>query len=418
METNKVKDIMPDWSKMPKEILELFCKLLTIPDQVMFGTACKTWHAATLNKSQLWVPDTPWLITNDDTNSKFRLYSYTHNKKFQIQKLFKPFEGYSIAGSSKGWLVMRSEEEVFILNIFSNIRIDLPPLNLLLDHIPMSDSEEDLELMELELMELPLCFAISTCPNLNPIQVASVTFDGCLTWFKLGNKVWKRYRGDYEYGNIAFHNEKLYAIDRDGTRIDVFEVDDESLVLVPLPDSILIPTNQNPRSNTFEVYLIESNGRLLVVKRYTNSVAITAPTIGFDVLEVQEKQINCSSHEPMVVNVDSLDDQALFVSHLMSESVSGNKCSKHQKGRIYFAGYDELGVYAVKEQQFFTKTLTPNATYDNPIWVMPRFAFACDCNLHDSTMMKKQEPYVNNPHQENDVVSFPWEVDVKVLSMV
>lgn len=291
---------------MPKEISELFCKGMSMRDQLYFGSVCKNWLSSTSDKAYLWVPDTPWLITNEDICSEFGLFSYTLKKNFYIHKSFIPIENSFIVASSKGWLIIRSDANMFMLNPFSNIRIDLPPL------ITVSRT-----LKSPECIDTPLGFAISTCPKLNPIHVVGVTFLGCLIWCKIGNKEWNGYQGDCEYGNVTFYNDKLYVVDRHGTTIDIFKVDDKSPVLLSLLNTIQGPMN-SPKSNNLDVYLVESNTSLLVVKRYYEKLIVFGSTTGFDVLKVHE---DINSGLPQLVNVDSLEDEVLFLSDLNSESL-------------------------------------------------------------------------------------------------
>ena len=70
----KEVQLLRDWSKMPTEILEQVCKLLSIPDQARFITVCKSWlYANTSKKFYHWIPNAPWLVSNDCTTTQFQV---------------------------------------------------------------------------------------------------------------------------------------------------------------------------------------------------------------------------------------------------------------------------------------------------------------------------------------------------------
>ena len=370
MESKEEQLRFPDWTQMPADLLGECCKRLDMPNQLRFATVCKAWHSCTSSKANsTCTPDTPWLISNDDTASQFRLFSSSLQKNFEI---CKPFHGSFVVGSTNGWLVIRTQPKLFILNVFSRLTIDLPPRTT-------NDATG---------MDTPLAFAISTCPNLNPINVAAVTKGGDLAWCNIADEAWKGHRGDEEYGNLTFHNHKLYAVNRYGTKIDLFQVDDESAELLPL-GSIGSPRPSVTVPNAVNVYLVGSNGSLLVAKRYYENPGTEAPpTIGFDIFKVEE---NCTP--PRVVRVNGLDGQALFVSDLNCECLDAQHCPGLEKDRIYFIGHSrngftsELGVFVVQNRRMIRVPLA-NTDKKSPIWVLPRFAFECDCPTHDFSRWK------------------------------
>lgn len=379
----KVSSMDPDWTQMPTEIQELVCKCLRLPDQLRFGSVCSSWHSSTSNKSYIWVPDTPWFIINDDNHPEFHLISTKAEKNFKIDKPFRPTDGFFIVGSSKGWLVIQSQAEIFILNVFSRIRIELPPRSSMPDVLKTKGTESSG-------MDTPLASAMTTCDRFNPIFVAIVTSAGDLAWCKIGDEAWKGHRGGNgeEYVNLTFHKEKLFAIRSDGSKIDMFQVEEESLVLLPL-GSIDYPSQshpQDPTSQALHFYLVESKGSLLVVKRS----GLNERTVGFHVMKMEENYC-----QQKLVYMDNLDGQALFLSDMNSESFPPEHC-QHPGNRIYYIGHSnssaisELGVFSVKGcgRRFMVPLPRSNIT---TFWVMPRFVFDCKCKCHDSALRKWEE---------------------------
>lgn len=378
MDGNMVKLTRPDWSMMLSEILEQIWKRMTIPHQAQVSTVCKKWYSSTTNKASIWTPDIPWLLADEDNSSHYRLFSVILGKPFFIPKPFTPMDYYaSIIGSCKGWLVIESGDEIFILNLFSKVRIDLPPAMSSKPGIRVST---------------PLFFTMSTCAMLNPITVAGITFDSNLIWCNIGDKEWKGYISNEKYGNIAFHNDKLYAINKDGNKVDIFRFDNDKDELIH-HDTICATIPTVSLSDTFDVYLVESKGNILVVKRYSDTVSIIDKTIGFDIFKVQERSTNGDHSPHLLVNVDSLGDQALFVSDFFCESLSANNCPQLRGNRIYFIGdfengyQAELGTFLVDEAKI-ARELIRQSSANSPIWLWPRYAFECDCKCHPSPLWR------------------------------
>ncbi|XP_061373137.1 putative F-box protein At4g22180 [Gastrolobium bilobum] len=389
---NKKQRLMsPDWSKTPTDVIEMIYKCLEFPDQARFGSVCKSWYSCTYNKPHLAVPNsTPWLIDDQYRSSQYNLFiSPSHSQKdFKIYKPFRPFSDSFISESIKGWLVIQSRVKVFIVNLFSSVRIELPPRTTMPD-FPKSKGNNNVSGMD-----TPVTFTISTCVHSNPIMVAAVTWGGDLIWCKIRSaKAWKGYRGDKEYGNLTFYNDKLYAVTGDGTKVDIFRVDDESSVLFLLQSiDSMQPTND--LLVYLQVYLVVSNEDVLVVKRYYDHRrelrVCEEPTIGFDIFKVQE---NCIP--PNLVNVDTLGDQALFLSALNCESLPAKECSR-EEGCIYFidtftrSNAPLFKTFSVKDRSLRNPLPLPNMEY--PIWVLPRFAFTCNCTCrHGSTLWKPKK---------------------------
>lgn len=400
--------VLPDWSKMPTDILELCCKQLTVPDQLRFGSVCKPWLSCTTDKSNIWVPQTPWLVANDDASSRFVFFSNTDQKHYKIYKPFKPLRGSFIVGSFKGWLLIRSKGKFMLLNPLSRFRIELPADTT----IPSFLASKGLDL--LLGIASPVAFAMSTCANFNPITIAIATFEGDLIWCNVGDTVWKGYRrgDDSNYGNILFYDDKLYAITRDGNKIDTFKVGEESLVLLNSLAATTSTTDSTQpdgiETEAMDVYLVECGGKVLGLKRYYDNSLIVRSTLYFVILEVQEK-----GNSPQLVRVNTLDDHILFVADYNCEALHSKNCPGLEGNSICFIGYSrfifngaESGQFSVPNGTFRIRVPLDDNHFFTPLWVLPRFVFECDCNCKCNSAMwirpkKRRRKYV--PLKSNDV---------------
>ncbi|OIV98534.1 hypothetical protein TanjilG_12120 [Lupinus angustifolius] len=373
-----------DWSSLPLEIVELICKGLTITDQLHIGSVCKPWLFCTTNKFNIWVPETPWLIENSDRSSQFLFFNNTYQKVYRIYKPFRSLHGSSIVGSFRGWLFIRNKAKIFILNPLSRIQVELPLITSIGFFPPKPFDSIG--------MPIPIAFAISTCHKFNPITIIMVTFTGDLAWCNVGDKSWKSYRSEHSrYGNIIFYNHKIYAITQDGSNVDIFKPNNESLVLL---NSTAHSTNPNIDTKLIRVYLVECGGKVFVVKRFLSEIMSLTTT--FVILEVVQESCNT----PKLVHANSLEDHILFVADNSIESVHSKHCPRLKNNCIYYTDYSinfRTGV-GLWEFSVTARTMTKmpfsGTQFLCPCWVLPRFAFECDsnckCNYSKWTKRKKR----------------------------
>ncbi|XP_057437366.1 uncharacterized protein LOC130729582 [Lotus japonicus] len=238
-------------------------------------------------------------------------------------------------------------------------------------------------------MHTPLAFTISMCPNMNPTLVAVVTYKGDLGCCKVGDTTWKGYHtSDKFYSNVAFHDNKLYAVERGGLKVNMFKYDAGVLVHVGSVESTNpiehIPNMSRPiRSYCMTIYLVECEGKVFVVKRFSDDTKFHTPTINFLIFAVEE---NCTI--PQLVKVDNLNDHVLFVANLNIECLDAKYCPKFQRGSVYFTCNSEnsftteVGVFSISDRTIDKIPLTnPPMQSPTSIWMMPRFSFECDCEV-------------------------------------
>lgn len=226
---------------------------------------CKNWNSVTSDKADIWVPETLWLVTNEHTNLKYTLHNIIHQRDFKMSK--ETMNNTFITRSCKGWLIVLSDDQVYVVNLFSKDGYMLPP----------RDTNEYLVLSS-------FVFTISTCVNLNPIVVVGLTRNKTLFWCTLGDMEWKDYKNNdhddgEKYGNVAFLNDQLYAIREKGNVIDVFGVDSTQPYLIPLRTVLHATTPTKRPSELFDLYLVESKGNILVVIRYCDESNVDTMSI-------------------------------------------------------------------------------------------------------------------------------------------
>ncbi|KAG2588549.1 hypothetical protein PVAP13_5NG347800 [Panicum virgatum] len=126
---------LPEWSSMPKELLESIGKRLASGhDAASFRSACSPWRAA--------VPFAtfgPLLLLPFDPNSDtVSLYCVSEKKAFSLT--LPDVRGKVPCGSSCGWLALMDEvASVTLLNPITGARVDLPPAD---EHVAAASSWE------------------------------------------------------------------------------------------------------------------------------------------------------------------------------------------------------------------------------------------------------------------------------------
>lgn len=381
--------------ELPMDTLELLCNRLSIKDQIRLGSTCKSLHSVAFKRHNPQAREYPWLI------SPF----YCFRRKYMLLSCSPYHACYDmtpsptassesnshIVGSSKGWLCLQIDFNIHILNLFSKLRLDLPPLTTL-RHYP-DEFNNDAELSA-------KAFAMSFCNNMRPTNVVAVVAGslGSLGLCKARGTTWKLQ--DEGYANVSFHNAKLYAVTKRFNMVDIFNVvvDDDDDVKLCLVGSIEYEYDSPPLPKLASFihsppsYLVESQGSLLLVKRYLyryHSLGHLPSRVDCEVFKVEDDD---GRDPPRLVKVDTLEDQILLLSDSCAECVDTKDCpdSNVFKGNhIYLVGYyNTLGFEAdVVDCSFKDKSVTRlrlSVDMKGIHWMLPRFAAQCYCKAHSN----------------------------------
>ncbi|XP_028792404.1 uncharacterized protein LOC114748211 isoform X1 [Neltuma alba] len=390
-------DLIPrDILSMPKDFLELMVDRLSISDQLQFARVCKLCHSLVFERPNPKAHETPSLIglslTADPTFCGRR--TFKEITCYQIQPKFFQHSNPCIIGSFKGWLCLQyyKEKLIQLVNLFSNIHLDLPPLPTMKNVIPSDKS--------LSLVGPPGCvraFAVLFCAFMRPIMTAIVSEDGKLSVCKIGGSAWEPHETDEQYVNVAFHDMKLYAMRKNYSMVDIFEIDhdlkllpvgvieiDDGMKLFPLAFVCSSPVINTPSKwdRPFRAYLVvePQKNDLFLVMRHCREVKVDFFTVEFEIYKV------CGDR---LVKLDTLGDQIVLLNDSCSEIVDVKDCpptSLVQGNQICLSSSlkgnskKNVGIYSFKDG--IVRWLPPFRGFYSIHWMFPRLAGKCHCESH------------------------------------
>ncbi|CAA7025935.1 unnamed protein product [Microthlaspi erraticum] len=118
------------WSELPMDMLGSVLESLSIRDFHRAKMVCSNWY---LCSKQMWRPKygSPLLMLSPEED-RCRMYSPGDDRVYETKK--SDFSGYRFLGSSGTWfLAVDSRLKLSIIDVFSDERIDLPPLESIKD---------------------------------------------------------------------------------------------------------------------------------------------------------------------------------------------------------------------------------------------------------------------------------------------
>ncbi|XP_022890271.1 putative F-box protein At5g55150 [Olea europaea var. sylvestris] len=269
---------MADWTDLPVDILVVISQSLTvIEDFTSFAAVCKDWKSVTsiLKKKPSLPTRYPRLMlaekidTEDQENQDASIRCFLNlltSKRFQLQ--LPEANGRKCTGAHYGWLwTIGTDLQINLLHPFSRQQICLPPMLTFPDQYEYNEKFTPQEVWYFFVSKI----AMSSNPckekslhdyNEDCTVVAIYGEFSILAFTKLGGTVWTNISVHSRvYQDIIFYNGKFYAVDAHGVVV-VCEFDDangpKATVIAPAP----IETR-----DTYQKYLVESSGHLLLVSR-------------------------------------------------------------------------------------------------------------------------------------------------------
>ncbi|OEL15498.1 hypothetical protein BAE44_0023483 [Dichanthelium oligosanthes] len=335
---------LPDWSWLPKEVLESIGKCLASGhDAASFRSACSPWRAA--------VPFATFgpllLLPFDPDSDSVSFYCVFEEKAFSLT--LPDVRGKVPCGSSCGWLALMDEAAcVTLLNPFTGARVELPPAD---EHVAAATSSERRvskvhgrwllhsgngygkaikleDMREVFFHEIVLsappeagreCVAMAVLASSTEVAFCRVGVD--TAWTLLDTKL------ECSVASIVRCQEKFLAIDVTGG-ISIFSkaAADATPTATPLP-SLSPPAGLCHRS------YLQSNGELHIVGAMVSTFHDTQQ------FTYSSMVYKCSllDRAPEWSRVKDVGDLTLFVSKYFSGSFSGTSVSKYQKNSIYIS---------------------------------------------------------------------------------
>ncbi|XP_057991434.1 putative F-box protein At5g38270 [Hevea brasiliensis] len=401
---SKVTSIVEqNWSKLQPELLRLILSKLSFAQFIRFKAVCSSWNS--IAKSYVSsLRQVPWLLLPGNQEHHARcFFSLEDNKTYQIKNIGNLFGNDAwCVGSSHGWLVLLDDEaKPFLLNPFSQVRIQLPTIEGFMFQVNKSYF-----IQHLRKVFITKAILLSDPSHDNSYVVVLIFgYLSRLAFCKKGDSGWTILSGASQgYCDIIYINDFFYALTSDSS-IEVWDFH----ASLPIKKREIHPSTTREmleatkcfgNLHSCQTYLVESSGDLLLVLRYignfvneegevvdeayllsgdsTQPLVCPYQTLMFHVCKLD-------SREQKWVGVDNLKDEVLFLGGNHSMSLLAQYCSGFEKNSIYFTddnwnqmneddlyGGHDLGKFSLEE-----KIVKPFYACDlrridpPPFWIVP-----------------------------------------------
>ncbi|KAL3837966.1 hypothetical protein ACJIZ3_022557 [Penstemon smallii] len=366
---------MAEWATLPRDILVLIAEHIDFfEDFINFCVVCKSWQSVTsiLGKSRILPPRFPWVMLTDIAEKNYpkvtgdvypadmlveevkknEYIEGMHNRRFFSISTSKTYEfelpeatRRKCLGVCYGWLLTIGYDlQINLLHPFTRLQIGMPSLLSFKSFENLDDYDEDFNPQDVFDFFVKKAVMSSNPRNTsNEDCIVLAIYGECrvLAFARPGDKVWTDINVPSNvYTDVVYYKGKFYAVDCHGVVVVCDINDGNGPIATPIariPDGFHVLNYK---------YLVESSGFLLLVIRCCRGVYfgdkedVDRPyhyTTGFSILRLEECYGDRSSHEYpyKMTQVDSLEDNTLFVGYNASISLPSSKCVK--ANCIYFS---------------------------------------------------------------------------------
>lgn len=360
------------WSSfIPLEILELILEKLTCAaDCIRFGAVCKLWRSALCEAKHRLTPSVPLILllppAGDPTNRELVDLTTPTTRFYKLPS--DPDKKSIVVGSSFGWLVTMDPSICWtcLFNPITGAHIKLPPAAWLVGF----RNEKTIPFKKFVYKAV-----LSSVPNSGCIVMAIYGREQKISFCRIGDEKWTRIPvTEYfcKYQDVIYHKGQFYAV------TDAGEDGEEGAVVVFELDPIPKVTEVAPIPNetmTFNKYLVESSGMLLLVTRFLNEYDNNwvFRTTSFEI-----HRLHVTASEKWE-EITSLPDQVLFLGRSGSISLSADEAHGCKPNHIYFLDDNcdwcmeplDIGVYHIEDVK--SKIKPPYSLSRS--WPLPTFWF-------------------------------------------
>ncbi|MBA0806414.1 hypothetical protein Gohar_005868 [Gossypium harknessii] len=422
--------------QVPTEIFWSIFNKLSFIDLIQAKAVCSSWNLA----AEEFVSKMPWLmlpskkeveegdgafVNNNGYNGFFNL---CENRVYNLKTTPMEFRESCCIGSSNGWLVFLEHKAVpFLFNPFKQIKIHLPSVDYLLG-LKKMERNEDGE-YEFDYLKKNQRFFFKVCgkEQVRECFIQKAILSGkpdcnenfgvvllCnnreeIAYHQRGYNSWTVIDVSHPpYRDIICHKNHLYALTGNnsievwdlGGRDYVGRIVNKSDIVLPFPDKSHTKGNSLRGFGTSKFYLVESCDDLLLIVRFTGDYVDFDGTLltEWDLLTETCTQPKicpyrtCFFHvyqldfdELKWVEVESLNDRALFLGGNQSVSVSVQSFPHCETNSIYFTddcwekmeedynyGGHDMGIYNIKDESFKPiYEFSSDKIQPPPCWIIP-----------------------------------------------
>ncbi|KAJ0247178.1 F-box protein [Hirschfeldia incana] len=227
---------VPRWSKLPSDLLHVVFERLGFADFQRAKCVCPSWQSASTQSSPK--NQIPWMILFPEKGKDYCLLfnPEENNKTYRIQGLGVNFANSRCLAICGSWLFMRDPRyNLYIMNIFTRERIDLPSVESQVGMLKIERTTDDMFLVtpkegighEYNQEDLRIDLPFFWIDKKTKDYFVTCYLEGRVTAYaETGDKYWKQ--ADLKImGDRVYKDHKLYLYDykRD---VNVFDVSGDS----------------------------------------------------------------------------------------------------------------------------------------------------------------------------------------------
>ncbi|KAL5702027.1 hypothetical protein ACHQM5_027296 [Ranunculus cassubicifolius] len=357
-------------SELPDHILSIIAKFLTnIVDFIKFGAVCHSWHLVYTQTLPEYhpPPQFPLLMISTDLDHYDETRSFCSLSKSSLSNYRVTMShDYVCRGSSYGWLVIvdKVSNGVHLFNPFlgGNCVIRVPSVTEFKGFPAHAISNE-------------YCLVnavLSANPLLDGDYVVMAIYGGFnrLAYYKPGDKSWTCLDDDHVFYSVVYFHDQFYGVDRIGALYAIDLSDNDPKLSMVVEAMYEYTTNQ--------LYLVESCGNLVMVKREVKYDSPIYFTTGFEVFKLDFV-------ESKWVQVKDMCGQVLFLGDNLSMSLPASNCPWCDPNSIYFTDdnfywHEFASPYRIYDTGVFNMedgsidrhyAMKSEMKFPPPIWVEP-----------------------------------------------
>ncbi|XP_050222925.1 F-box protein At2g26160-like [Mercurialis annua] len=390
-----------EWETLPANVLDIILEnLISLFDYIRFGVVCKPWLFVAEHHKQIRINNYCFskhlpllLVPAEDGREQWRsLYNAATRKVYDF-KLHVPINK-RCCGSSHGWLFfVEKDRSITLFNPFTQAFIHLPTFDRQFKELH-AKYKLNMKIRPFDVFKLIL----SVDPTLHPNDFTVVIINSSklqIEYFKFKDQRWEK----IVYGHGAYcvdiicYKKLIYAVNflrksfTYSTEVVCFSGDSPQFKVV-LPADKFQTVRKGLESFELQNYLVESSqGSLMIIQRFKKNddeIECTFQTTNFKVF----KLVQLVDDELEVVEVKSLDGDAMFLGDNHSTSILASEYSGCEPNYIYFTehhsdisysdyyecGFRGIGTFSVSDGSFGSHHV-PNIAHKyllQPIWIHPK----------------------------------------------
>lgn len=344
---------VPRWSKLPSDLLHVVFERLSFADFQRAKCVCPSWQSASTESS----PNNqiPWMILFPEKGKDYCLLfnPEENNKTYRIQDFGVNFANSHCLAICGSWLFMRDPRyNLYIMNIFTRERIDLPTVESQVGMIKIERTTDDMFLVTPKegigygyiQEDLRIDFPFFWIDKKTKDYFVTCYLEGRITVYaENGDNFWKQ--ADLKImGDMVYKDYKLYLYDynRDVTVYD-FSGDSPRKVFETQVNYDLFCTKGIPRRvypELGDVWDIKDTHLVVTVKGEFLRVKSIVKSDG-DVWSFRIYKMDSSQSE--WEKITSLGDEAILLDQ--RTTVLANAIEGIKRNSIYFSGIHHDHVY-------------------------------------------------------------------------